>query len=94
VITTLLAGLAVLVAVAGLGLGVHGVALLGVALADAALVALVVRELREVDDLDRYPDRIGAAPAQVAVLDELLQVLAALFADFAVPFEVLSQSHW
>jgi len=62
-------------------------------LADAAAVALVVLELGEVDDLDRDPDLVLAAVAHVAVLDEVREVLAALFADLSEPFEVLSQSH-
>ncbi len=64
-----------------------------VALADAAFVTLVVLELRKRDDLDGDLDLTRSALAEVAVLDEVGQVLAALFADLAESLQVVSQSH-
>jgi len=97
VLAALLAGLAVLavLAVAGLWLWLaDGIALFGAfALPDAALVPLVVGELREIDDFDGNLHLVAPGLTQVAVLDELRQVLPALFAHFAVPFEVVFQSH-
>jgi len=54
---------------------------------------LVVLELRQRDDLHRNVDLAGPALAEVTVLDEVSEVLAALLADFAESIEVVSQSH-
>jgi hypothetical protein len=61
----------------------------GIALADAALVELVVLELGQIDDLDRDPDLVVFAPAQVAVLDELREILAPPFTDLPESFEIV-----
>jgi len=98
VLAAVLAGVAVLaVVVARLWLGLAdwlaGVGRAVLALSDAALVVLVVLELRQRDDLHRNVDLAGPALAEVTVLDEVSEVLAALLADFAESIEVVSQSH-
>jgi len=90
VLAAFLAGFALLVAVTRLWLWLpDGVADVRVALADTALIQLIVLELGQVDDLDRDPDLVVLAPAQIPVLDELREVLAAAFTDFLEPFEVV-----
>jgi hypothetical protein len=93
VVTAFLAGVAVLVTVVRLGL-FDGITFFGtLTLADPALVALVVDELRQIDYLDRDPHRVRPGLPEIAVLNELREVLAALLADLAVAFEVVSQTH-
>jgi hypothetical protein len=52
-----------------------------VSLADAAGVATVVLERREVDDLDRDTDTVGPRAAEISLGDELGEVLAPGLAD-------------
>src|SRR5699024_9454908 len=93
VVATLFARLAVLVAGLWLAHRLARLRCIAVALSYSTSIALVVFESRWVDDLYRYPHRIRAAPAEIPVLNELGEVLAAFFADLAVAFEVLPQSH-
>ena len=94
VFVRLVAGVAFVPVVAGLWLWLTDrVAHVRFPLADAALVAAVVLELREVHDFDGDVNLVRETLTEVAVLDELREVLAAVLADFTVPFEVVSQSH-
>jgi hypothetical protein len=95
VLPGLLAGVAVLVAVArlrfGLADGVTGFGAL--ALPDPALVEPVVLERGEVHDLDRDADVVAATRAEFSILDELREVLPALLADLPEPIQVVFQSY-
>ncbi len=90
----LLPGVTVLpVAVLGLADRFAGLGRAVLALADTAHVTLVVRELRQIDYLYRDTYLTAPAPAEVAVLDKLREVLPAALTDLTVPLQVVSQSH-
>jgi hypothetical protein len=62
-------------------------------LSNPAHLPLVVLELGEIDDLDRDPDPRGVRSREIAVTDELREVLSLLFTDLPKPFNIVSESH-